>query len=275
VPIQGLKFNINTGTEKHQSYQSTGSFMAYNPNDGYALIALDRAATLLDFDHKLPSQSGGHFPGPVNSYLSIYYMDQSGAGIQGQIIVYGTTDIIQVPRFWSIGRAIQTQVTSMDVIQGTQPPNPPATVDRIWADSNGTLHHLHSDGTDCQLIDSCSQPQTKSGPLTITSYLFTSEVRGGNGEEHLRLGEQSAAAGGSFGINGPGFLFVNVNGGASAIMAMHGGTNTSSVVFDSQNQWSNTPGAADKYVVLYTGGTWWIQNNTGATATFYYETLGF
>src|SRR5215471_16059556 len=118
MPIQGLKFNINSGTERHQSFQATGSFTAYNPNDGYALVALDRTATLLDFDHKLPSQSGGHFPGPINSYLSIYFVDQSGAGLAGQVIVYGSADVIQIPTFWSIGRAIQSQVTSVDVIQG-------------------------------------------------------------------------------------------------------------------------------------------------------------
>src|SRR5215471_15452985 len=151
MPIQGLKFNIPTGTESHLSFQATGSFTAYNPNDGYALIALDRTCTLLDFDHKLPSQSGGHFPGPINSYLSIYYMDQSGAGLQGQIIVYASPDVVQIPRFWSIGRAIQAQVNSMDLIQGPQPANPPSGVDRLWADSSGNVYHLHSDSTNCQL----------------------------------------------------------------------------------------------------------------------------
>src|SRR5262252_2265770 len=126
MPIQGIKFDIPAGQEAHRSFQATGSFTAYNPNDGYALIALDRTATILDYDHKVPSQSGGHFPGPVNSYLSIRYVDQAGGGVGGQLIVYGSPDILQIPRFWSIGRAIQTQVTSMDVVQGTQPGNPAA-----------------------------------------------------------------------------------------------------------------------------------------------------
>src|SRR5215472_10416301 len=114
MPIQGLKYNIPAGGEQHQVFQATGSFTAYNPNDGYALLALDRTATLLDFDHKLPSQSGGHFPGPINSYLSIRYVDQSGAGLAGQIMVYASPELTQIPYFWSIGRALLSQVTSVD-----------------------------------------------------------------------------------------------------------------------------------------------------------------
>ena len=154
MPIQGLKFNIPTGTETHLGFQATGSFTAYNPNDGYTLIALDRTATLLDYDYKLPSQSGGHFPGPINSYLSMYFVDQSGAGLSGQVIVYASPDVLQIPQFWSIGRAIQSQVTSLDLIQGVQPPNPPANTSRLWVDANGHLHIAQSTGTDFTVIDS-------------------------------------------------------------------------------------------------------------------------
>ncbi|HEY7419296.1 MAG TPA: hypothetical protein VH593_29200 [Ktedonobacteraceae bacterium] len=153
MPIQGLKFNILTGHEAHLSFQATGSFTAYNPNDGYALIALDRTCTLLDYDHKLPSQSGGHFPGPINSYLSIYFVDQSGAGLSGQIIVYASPDVLQIPQFWSIGRAIQSQVTSLDLIQGVQPPNPPANTTRLWSDASGHLHLAQSTGADYTVLD--------------------------------------------------------------------------------------------------------------------------
>jgi len=153
MPIQGLKYNIPAGGEQHQVFQATGSFTAYNPNDGYALLALDRTATLLDFDHKLPSQSGGHFPGPINSYLSIRYVDQSGGGLQGQVIVYPAPQQLQIPQFWSIGRAIQTQSTTMDIIEGTQPPPPAAGTCRIWADANGNLFHMHSDGSDPEIWD--------------------------------------------------------------------------------------------------------------------------
>jgi len=172
MPIQGLKFNINTGTEGHQSFQATGSFTAYNPNDGYTLLALDRTATLLDYDHKLPSQSGGHFPGPINSYLSMYYVDQSGSGVSGQIIVYASPDTIQIPRFWSIGRAIQTQVTALDIQQGAQPGNPPALVTRLWSDSQGHLNLLHSDGTNYNVLD------TNNAPAFIGSQILGGDLAG-------------------------------------------------------------------------------------------------
>ena len=166
MPIQGLKFNITTGQERHLSFQATGSFTAYNPNDGYALIALDRTATLLDYDHKLPSQSGGHFPGPINSYLSMYFVDQSGAGLSGQVIVYASPEVMQIPYFWSIGRAIQSQVTSLDLIQGVQPPNPPANTSRLWVDASGHLHIAQSNGTDFAVIDSTNiGAQTVGGDL--------------------------------------------------------------------------------------------------------------
>lgn len=163
MPIQGLKFNIPTSTEQHLSFQATGSFTAYNPNDGYALVALDRTATLLDYDHKLPSQSGGEFPGPINSYLSMYYVDQSGSGVPGQVIVYAMPQALQIPRFWSIGRAIQTQVTSVDFVQGVQPPNPPANTTRLWVDSNGHLNVLQSNGTSYNVLDSNNAPAIIGG----------------------------------------------------------------------------------------------------------------
>lgn len=153
MPIQGLKFNIPSSGERHLSFQATGSFTSYNPNDGYALIALDRTATLLDYDHKLPSQSGGHFPGPINSYLSIFYLDQSGAGVAGQIIVYASPDTVQIPTFWSIGRAVQSQVTAVDLVIGTQPGNPPANSVRMWVDAQGDLHLLDSAGVDNEVLD--------------------------------------------------------------------------------------------------------------------------
>lgn len=153
MPIQGRRFHINSGQETHQNFQSTGSFVAFNPNDGIGLVSLDRTATLLDYDHKLPSQSGGQFPGPINSYLSIYYLDQSGSGAAGEISVYATPKPTDVPHFWSIGRALLSQVTSMDIIEGTQPGNPPAGTLRLWADSNGDMWLLDSSGNTYKVVD--------------------------------------------------------------------------------------------------------------------------
>jgi hypothetical protein len=154
MPIQGLQFTILSSQEAHQSYQATGSFVVYNPNDGVAFIATDRTATGLTWDYKVPSQSGGKFPGPINSYLSVFYLDQSGSGGSGQIVVYASPEYVAIPYFWSIGRALQGQVTSMDVVQGSQPGNPGAGIARLWVDPSGHLHILDSTGLDRTVIDS-------------------------------------------------------------------------------------------------------------------------
>lgn len=43
--------------------------------------------------------------------------------------------------------------TVSDLTEGPEPALPPVGVCRIWADPNGVLHHVHSDGTDATLID--------------------------------------------------------------------------------------------------------------------------
>ena len=148
MPIQGLQFVIPTGTEKHQVFQATGSFVVYNPNDGVCFVALDRTADGIMWDHKVPSQSGGKFPGPVNSYLSIYYLDQSGGGQNGQVVIYPSVDLVDIPYFWSIGRALLTQATSLDIVEGSQPGNPGSGILRLWADGSDQLHGLNGGGTD-------------------------------------------------------------------------------------------------------------------------------
>jgi hypothetical protein len=40
-----------------------------------------------------------------------------------------------------------------DLTQGPQPALPPVGVDRLYADSSGNIHHLHSNGTDLTLVD--------------------------------------------------------------------------------------------------------------------------
>lgn len=54
------------------------------------------------------------------------------------------------------GQAVRqfTLVQSVsDLTEGPQPALPPVGVCRIWADSAGVLHHIHSDGTDATVID--------------------------------------------------------------------------------------------------------------------------
>lgn len=154
MPIQGLQFTIPSGQEGHQSYQATGSFIVYNPNDGVAYVATDRTATSLLWDYKVPSQSGGRFPGPINSYLSIYYTDQSGTNATGQVVVYASPEPVNIPHFWSIGRALLTQTNSMDIVQGAQPANPGAGISRLWSNTSGSLHILLPNGTDKVVLDS-------------------------------------------------------------------------------------------------------------------------
>ena len=40
-----------------------------------------------------------------------------------------------------------------DLTEGAQPANPGTGVDRLWADPNGNIHHLHSNGQDWELVD--------------------------------------------------------------------------------------------------------------------------
>jgi len=40
-----------------------------------------------------------------------------------------------------------------DLTQGAQPALPPVAVDRLWADNQGNIHHLHSNGQDIVLVD--------------------------------------------------------------------------------------------------------------------------
>lgn len=45
--------------------------------------------------------------------------------------------------------------TVSDLTEGPEPALPPVGVCRIWSDTNGRVHHVHSDGTDCTLVDPC------------------------------------------------------------------------------------------------------------------------
>lgn len=153
MPIQGLQFTIPNNTEQHQSYQATGSFVVYNPNDGVCFVATDRTASLQSWDYKIPSQSGGKFPGPINSYLSLYFQDQSGASSTSQVVVYASMDKLDIPHFWSIGRALLTAGSTLDINTGNQPQNPPQNSVRLWVDGTGTLHKLDATGVDEVMLD--------------------------------------------------------------------------------------------------------------------------
>jgi len=156
MPQRGIQFHIVTNQSVQQVFQSTGSIRVLNPNDGVCYVALDRKATFTDWDHKLPSQSYGQLPGPLNNYISIFYLDQSGTGSPGDVVLYQSAEQIDIPVFLAIGRAIQSQVTTLDIIQGTQPGNPPAGVTRLWSDPSGNVYHLSSTGTNVQFVDTAN-----------------------------------------------------------------------------------------------------------------------
>lgn len=52
-----------------------------------------------------------------------------------------------------------------DLTEGPQPALPPVGVDRLYADPQGNIHHLHSDGTDLTLVD-----PSNAGTLLFPSF---------------------------------------------------------------------------------------------------------
>jgi len=125
-----------------------------NPNDGVVYLKLNGPAgpTPSQWDWKLPSQSYGLFPGPWVS-LGLYYLDQSGSGRSGELNVYDSQDKLYTPYIIAIGRAVQAAGTAVDISQGSQPANPPASTIRLWADGAGNLHYLSSTGVDKTILD--------------------------------------------------------------------------------------------------------------------------
>lgn len=126
-----------------------------NPNDGVAYVARNRQAdanSTAGWDYKVPSQSYAYLPGPYQT-AGVYYLDQSGSGRSGEITVYDTYDKYAIPHFNAIGRAVLAAGTVMDITEGTQPQNPGIGVCRLWADNQGNLYHLHSDGSTPELWD--------------------------------------------------------------------------------------------------------------------------
>jgi hypothetical protein len=137
------------------SREQKASLSVLNPNDGICYVKLNSSAgpTIAAWDWKIPSQSYCQLPGPWES-LGVYYLDQSGSGRTAELNVYELDSQIAVPSFIAIGRAVQAAGTTVDISQGSQPANPPASTVRLWADGSGNLHFLSSTGVDKTVIDS-------------------------------------------------------------------------------------------------------------------------
>jgi len=166
---RGQVLAIPSGTQQlvvTQGREEKQAFGLLNPNDGVCYLALNRQAGLAPaaWDWKLPSQSYGLFPGPWDS-LGIYFLDQSGAGRQGELNLYDSDAKLEIPDIRSIGRALQAQATTLDVTEGIQPANPGAGIARLWADVTAHLHSLDSAGVDRTILDSLT---AAGGALTGT-----------------------------------------------------------------------------------------------------------
>src|SRR5215472_17386672 len=102
------------------SREQKASLSMFNSNDG---------PTQANWDWKVPSQSYCQLPGPWES-LGVYHLDQSGSGRTAEVNVYELDSQISVPSFIAIGRAVEAAGTTMDISQGGQPANPPASTIR-------------------------------------------------------------------------------------------------------------------------------------------------
>jgi hypothetical protein len=91
-------------------------------------------------------------PGPWES-LGVYYLDQSGSGRTAEVNVYELDSQIAVPSFIAIGRAVESAGTTMDISQGAQPSNPPASTVRLWVDGSGNLNKIDSAGNNEIILD--------------------------------------------------------------------------------------------------------------------------
>lgn len=144
-----------SGTGGGASYPS---IKVLNPNDGVVYIARNRDCTSVQYgawDWKVPSQSYAILPGPFSS-VGVFYLDQSGAGRQGEITVYASQQKTDDPFFVAIGRALTALQTTLDVTEGTIPGNPGAGTARLWVDTDHVLHLLDATGVDRLDINSAT-----------------------------------------------------------------------------------------------------------------------
>jgi hypothetical protein len=127
-----------------------------NPNDGVVYVARNRdcsSAAYGEWDWKVPSQSYAALPGSFNS-IGMFYLDQSGAGRQGEITVYPSQAKLDDPMFVAIGRALTAVQTTLDITEGVQPANPGLGILRLWATATDFLQLLTSGGVVHTVIDS-------------------------------------------------------------------------------------------------------------------------
>jgi hypothetical protein len=156
-----IPYQVQVASTSHQQVFVPASFIAssmsvLNPNNGVAYVARNRdclSQTTGAWDWKVPSQSYAWLPGPFQS-VGVYYLDQSGAALPGDISFYASETKLDMPMFQAIGRSQASVVTTLDIGQGTQPQPPAANNVRLWADGNGDLHILSSGGTDNLVYDS-------------------------------------------------------------------------------------------------------------------------
>lgn len=168
-----------------------GSMSVLNPNDGICYVARDRdclSTTVGAWDWKIPSQSYAYLPGPFRS-IGLYYLDRSGASLPGDISTYASTAKLDLPVFHAIGRAQVSNVTMLDIGQGTQPQPPAAGNIRLWADASGNLHHLTSQNVDRTQIDNVNAP-TYINPL-IGAYTLGGDLAGTVASGHVNLANAS------------------------------------------------------------------------------------
>src|SRR3974377_987726 len=89
-----------------------------NPNDGTLYIKQNAPIVSTGFgswDYKVPAQSFGILPSEGEGWQSagLYYQDQSGAGLAGEIAVYLSAQTVAEPTFVAIGRSLLTIQTVM------------------------------------------------------------------------------------------------------------------------------------------------------------------
>jgi hypothetical protein len=155
-----IPYQAHVASLGHQQVFVPASFVAnsisvLNPNNGVTYVARNRdciSTTPGAWDWKVPSQSYAYLPGPFQS-VGLFYVDQSGGAIPGDISVYASQQTFDLPSFQAIGLTLASVVTTLDIGTGNQPAPPAANNIRLWADGSGHLHILSATGTDNVIYD--------------------------------------------------------------------------------------------------------------------------